>query len=248
MRSRYLLAIFAFLCFAVIPGTSSAQTTTWNGNKINGVPASVTSFGFGGRPGFHGVPASVTSLNFGAVPNTNFPRPAHIGFDSGRQHHRHNQGLVNPFYGGTPYVPYAYPVYVIPEYDVSDIGYQRPPADESVPSPADQVRQELESLRTTVREYRDELRATRGTEPPAPKAEPVQAAESQPAANQPETVLVFKDGHHIEVSNYAIVGGTLYDLSEGRTKKVALAELDLPATVKQNDEHGVEFRVPATSN
>jgi hypothetical protein len=47
------------------------------------------------------------------------------------------------------------------------------------------------------------------------------------------------------VMNYAIVGTTLYDLSEARTKKVALAELDLPATVKQNDDRGVEFRLPA---
>jgi hypothetical protein len=45
--------------------------------------------------------------------------------------------------------------------------------------------------------------------------------------------------------NYAIVGSTLYDLSDGRTKKVALAELDLQATAKENDEHGVEFRLPA---
>ncbi len=45
--------------------------------------------------------------------------------------------------------------------------------------------------------------------------------------------------------NYAIVGETLYDLSDGRAKKVALAELDLSATEKQNDERGVDFRVPA---
>jgi hypothetical protein len=29
---------------------------------------------------------------------------------------------------------------------------------------------------------------------------------------------------------------------------VALAELDLAATVKQNDERGVEFRLPASAN
>jgi hypothetical protein len=49
----------------------------------------------------------------------------------------------------------------------------------------------------------------------------------------------------MEIVNYAIVGGTLYDLSEGRTKKVELAELDLPATVKQNDDRGVNFQLPA---
>jgi hypothetical protein len=41
------------------------------------------------------------------------------------------------------------------------------------------------------------------------------------------------------------VGSTLYDLSDGRSKKVQLAELDLSATVKENDERGVEFQLPA---
>jgi hypothetical protein len=60
-------------------------------------------------------------------------------------------------------------------------------------------------------------------------------------------VLVFKDGRQSQVLNYAIVGETLYDLSDGRAKKVALAELDVSATEKQNDERGVDFRVPAAS-
>jgi hypothetical protein len=67
----------------------------------------------------------------------------------------------------------------------------------------------------------------------------------QPVADQPETVLVFKDGHQQEVANYAIVGATLYDLSDGHTKKVGLGDLDLTATVKQNDDRGVEFKLPA---
>ena len=242
MRSRHhSLLIAAMLVMILTALRASAQTNTWNGNKINGVPASVTSFGFGGRPGFHGVPASVTSLNFGQVPNAHPFHNPH-GFGDGRHHH--NQGLVNPFYGATYYVPYAYPVYVMPTYDTSvydNAMENTQPA--SGPDAAEEVRRELESLRSTVREYRDELRATRVTEQPAPTAELV-----QPAANQPQTVLVFRDGHQVDVENYAIVGGMLYDLSAGHTKKVALAELDLAATVKQNDERGVQFRVPATSN
>ncbi len=64
---------------------------------------------------------------------------------------------------------------------------------------------------------------------------------------QPRTVLVFKDGHEVEVANYAIVGSTLYDLSDNRARKVALAELDLSATVKHNDDRGVDFRVPSAT-
>jgi hypothetical protein len=245
MRSRHL-SFFVSAVLAVIPLalTASAQTHTWSGNKINGVPASVTSFGFGGRPGFHGVPPSVTSLNFGHVPNAGTFRHPH-GFGGGRRHH---MAGVNPFYGGTYYAPYAYPVYVMPTYDSSAYdpsmeNAQPVMSDGGGPDAAEEVRRELESLKTTVREYRDELRATRVTEQPAPKAEPVEAT-----LNQPQTVLVFKDGRQVDVENYAIVGGILFDLSEGHTKKVALAELDLAATVKQNDERGVEFRLPASAN
>ena len=71
---------------------------------------------------------------------------------------------------------------------------------------------------------------------------------SEPVVAQPSTLLIFKDGHQQEVSNYAIVGATLYDLSDGRTKKVQLADLDLTATVKQNDQRGVEFQLPAQAN
>jgi hypothetical protein len=58
------------------------------------------------------------------------------------------------------------------------------------------------------------------------------------------TVLVFKDGHKLEVSNYAIVDKTLYNVTAGRALKIALADLDLEATQKLNDERGVSFQVP----
>jgi len=64
-------------------------------------------------------------------------------------------------------------------------------------------------------------------------------------APQPQTLLVFKDGHKLEVGNYAIVGDTLYDLTPGHTRRVALAALDLDATRQQNDDRGVVFQLPA---
>jgi hypothetical protein len=64
---------------------------------------------------------------------------------------------------------------------------------------------------------------------------------------QEPTVLVFRDGHQIEVSNYAIVGVTLFDLTPGHARRVALADLDLEATQKRNDDRGVVFVLPASS-
>jgi len=72
-------------------------------------------------------------------------------------------------------------------------------------------------------------------------------AEPAPESPQPVTTIVFKDGHQIDVSNYAIVSQTLYDLTPGHPRRIALADLDLPATQKQNDDHGVVFQLPPTS-
>jgi hypothetical protein len=60
----------------------------------------------------------------------------------------------------------------------------------------------------------------------------------------PPTVLVFRDQHKQEVQNYAIVGQTLWNFAGSRTQKIPLDDLDLPATVKANDDRGVDFRVP----
>jgi len=58
------------------------------------------------------------------------------------------------------------------------------------------------------------------------------------------TVLVFRDERKQEVQNYAVVGQTLWIFEPQGTEKIPLARLDIPATVKANDERGVDFRVP----
>jgi hypothetical protein len=99
----------------------------------------------------------------------------------------------------------------------------------------DDSRQQLDD------DYRAELYSQRREEEP-------QASADEPVTAQPSTVLVFKDGHQLEVENYAIVGTTLYDLSGGRSRKVQLADLDLGATLKENDQRGVEFQLPEGTN
>ena len=81
----------------------------------------------------------------------------------------------------------------------------------------------------------------------APAAHTTEAGMSTEEAPQPSTLLVFKDGHKLEVGNYAIVGDTLFDLTPGHTRRVALATLDLDATRQQNDDRGVVFQLPAST-
>jgi hypothetical protein len=60
-------------------------------------------------------------------------------------------------------------------------------------------------------------------------------------------MLVFKDGHKLEVGNYAIIGQTLFDMTPGHARKVPLADLDLEATRRQNDDRGITFQLPISS-
>jgi hypothetical protein len=209
-----------------------------------GVPASVTSFGFGGHPGFHGVPASVTSQGFGTnfgingvpagVPTVGFGThfPVHsrpFGFN----HHGHSR-FYTPFYGGY-YVPYAYPYYAEDDYQPPE----EPVAYDAHPTREEDDRQLLnDDYRAELNSVRSELNSLREQQS-EPKAAP------EPVTNQPNTVLIFKDGRQVEIANYAIVGSTLYELNDGRSTKVQLADLDLRATMKENDERGVEFELPA---
>jgi len=54
------------------------------------------------------------------------------------------------------------------------------------------------------------------------------------------------DQHKQEVQNYAIVGQTLWNFSSKRTEKIPLSDLDVDATKKVNDDHGVDFRLPSS--
>ena len=72
--------------------------------------------------------------------------------------------------------------------------------------------------------------------------QPEQSAPREVTPNEP-SVLIFRDGHRQEVSNYAIMGQTVY-VFDKRTQKVAISDLDVPATVKANDDRGLEFKIP----
>lgn len=235
MRSGHKFAVLALTAAsAVLTTVALAQgdgtsTHTFGGATIHGTPPSVTSIGFGGHSGPHGIPPSVTSLNFGNAPL----HSTHFGFRHEpleRRHHRRGE-FITPFLGGY-YVPYAY-----------DYGYDDPGYYVLDPGVDDSMEQNYRSGPTIF----DRNGAAAAPEPERRsdyRAE-LNPLPSQPVADQPSTVLIFRDGHEQEVKNYAIVGATLYDLSEGRTRKVQLAELDLPATVKHNDDRGITFELPA---
>jgi hypothetical protein len=205
--------------------------------QVHGVPASVTSIGFGGNfSRSPGVPASVTSIGPHGFGHTQFFGQPFFnqGFHNNNFGHRHHQGF---FGGGLSFgIPYAYPVAVPVAVtdDYEDDQYNGGPTifDRRGPGPSN--RREEERYRRDDRDDRDDVPEARSAEP----------GPQEPVANQPATAVVFKDGHSIELSNYAIIGSTLYDLTPGHPRKILLADIDVPATQKQNDEHGVDFNLP----
>lgn len=74
-----------------------------------------------------------------------------------------------------------------------------------------------------------------------------------PALELPPAVLVFRDGHREQVRNYMIQGNDLYTSADywstgSWTKKIPLADLDVPATLRLNADRGAEFNLPRSPN
>jgi hypothetical protein len=75
----------------------------------------------------------------------------------------------------------------------------------------------------------------------------------QPARELPPAVLVFHDGRKEEVSEYTIMSGTIYSKADywttgSWTRKIQIADLDVPATLKLNQERGLKFVLPGSYN
>lgn len=69
----------------------------------------------------------------------------------------------------------------------------------------------------------------------------------------PPATLVFRDGHQEQIGKYMIVGSTIFTRSDfwtsgSWTRKVEVAELDIPATLKLNQERGAKFTLPSGPN
>jgi hypothetical protein len=76
---------------------------------------------------------------------------------------------------------------------------------------------------------------------------------AQPLSELPPAVIVFRDGHREEMGKYMIRGDELYTTADywstgSWTRKIPLAELDIPASLKLNKERGTKFNLPSGPN
>jgi hypothetical protein len=262
MRSCFLLSFFLLFLFMVFSVAACLPVQA----QTNGVPPSVTSIGFGGRF-INGVSPSVTSLGPNGYGNNwpifgnccaNFFLPTNPTLSSEHLHHHRKAkaddhadlvGVLEPVY-----VPYAVPDVQEDVQEADDdsadvVDYVHAPgarnsgarnsgARNSGARNAGARNDDPSTNRASYRDSALQADASANLSPDEP---------AEPVAAQPPTVLIFKDGHKSDVLNYAIVGDTLFDFADGHTRKILLADLDLSATHKANDDRGVDFQIPATT-
>ncbi len=164
--------------------------------------------------------------------------------------YRYHNGYFNGRYGGRGYrnggwayaVPYYYPLDDPGAYGYDYVGggsgpdpYSGPPLG---PDQNPHVVVEQPPSRPYNGMYDGPEQQAYAAPPTLPPPDP--AVDAKPGE---PTVLVFRDGHQQEVTNYAIMGDAVYVFDKGR-KRIALADLDVPATVKANDDRGQEFKLP----
>ena len=156
--------------------------------------------------------------------------------------HRHPFGRSPFFYG------YGAPYFYSDDYEPYDLQYARP---EPVPQPASVIQASPEPLPEPV------LLELHGSQwvKVANFGEASQQAlnpssQSASAKPMPAAVLVYRDGHNEEISSYSIIDRVMYTKSDyyssgSWTRAIQIADLDIPATLRQNQQRGVKFDLPS---
>ena len=151
------------------------------------------------------------------------------------------------FYGEWPYFP--------PDEESYQPEPGAPGTAAAAPSAPPAVVGQQPVLTPALYEFRENrwVRVNFGDAAPAAPSASSQVFTPTAAKELPPAVLVYRDGRTEEISSYSIIGVTLYTKADfystgSWTRKIQLAELDLPATIKQNHERGLPFQLPSGPN
>jgi len=88
---------------------------------------------------------------------------------------------------------------------------------------------------------------------PAPSAKALVADHAPKESEILPTIFIFRDGHSEQSSDYSIISGIIYARLDYWTagqwsRQIHLTDLDVPATIKANQDQGITFRVPRAPN
>ena len=198
--------------------------------------------GMPAAPGFTGLGPSLSRNGFS-------------GSGFGRGNHGFPGGFAVPFFTDAVYsdlLATGYPAASQPPVFVM----QAPPSvAASFPAPKDALMIELQGDRYVLVSGDEKSGAEMQT---LPRASAPQPSPKSPGAvvrvSQKETLtatLVYRDGHHEDISDYTIADGAIYAKSDyyksgAWNRKIELSSLNLPETIQQNQSRGLNFRLPSS--
>jgi hypothetical protein len=191
------------------------------------------------------------------------PRAFPVGRDFRHDGVRHDGRFHNRQFGNSGY-PIYYAPYAYGYYDETTNVDANPPAAANNEQPANdegpgltvfERRRTYELIGDDRRAESDSRYGEHYSDSREQRSRPVE--EEKPVAGESKneakaesvfpTILIFRDGSHREITNYALMGNSIYDLSvkpgQGRMK-IMLADLDIPATIAANDQRGIDFKIP----
>jgi hypothetical protein len=239
-RFRYaqLVPTISMLLLLIVPAVraSLAQTRSM---RVSGARARVVPTLGSHRPSF-------PSRGFGPIATRSFGHRAFVrGFAFRR--HRHFRFLVNaclndpffdPFFCRRLFFnnPFLFSEPILLPYPIYTESSYAPPEEplSTEPNQQSELNWKIDRLTDEVERLQDRQ---------AVGEKPQQAAVGHQAAggNLPSRILVFRNGQREEIQNYAMVGDTLWILTEQRARKIAVSDLDMETTKKENGERGLEF-------
>ncbi len=248
MNMRRLLTFAAFLLIlSVVPvcaqhgghGGGGGSHGGFSGGSHSGPGGHAAVIGHGG--GFSGSHAGFAGG--GLAGGSHFGPGTRPGFGSrGFRGNRYGSGyrFRNRWAYGYPYYGYPYYGYYDPFLDSWwwDSGSSSD-QDYAQQQMAEQMNEDNLEEQQMLDPQDQDAYASRARRDPQPSREEM-------ARNDPATVLVYRNGQQREIQNYAIVDGMLWNFTATRTERIPLAVLDIPATVRANDDRGVDFHLPGT--
>lgn len=144
-----------------------------------------------------------------------------------------------------PYYPESYyPVpFGLPNYSLQDpLAAQHPAVSNELAissnnAATDTLRRQVQELTEQVRSLQAEIATT------DEQLAQLRAFETPSASTEPArpVVLVLKNGKVLETKGYAVVGDTLWILTRSGQEQIALSNLNVPATQKENLKRGIRF-------
>jgi hypothetical protein len=162
-------------------------------------------------------------------------------------------GRGNLYGGRRGFYPYGY-AYFDPFFDYGDgfyfngpdqdYGYgQADPRASTDAVTANLLGEQINQLTAQVQELQNERAEGMAAPMPRPRYNaPPMMPEDQTPSSAP-LILVLRDGKQVQMNSYAVMGQEIWDFSKQPVKKIALANIDLPASQKATEANGGEFPV-----